>query len=128
MRLNLLQTANPQNTEKSGNKAFVDLKYFSVPRKNLHQYVRIYKHTYLWWFVGKAIRAAREAMTISKRSYIFSAHLGFSTNNTMLWLSVVTQTIVNTSTLWHNIQKHKLRPLVVRSGGSTVLMSVHRDR
>ncbi len=70
----------PKNTEKSGNKGFVDLKcftilkYFSIARKKLRRYVCmiIRKHTYIRWFVGKAVRAAREAGTIGGRSlFIF---------------------------------------------------------
>ena len=32
----------------------------------------IHKHTYLRWFIGKAVRAAREAVTIGNRSFVVS--------------------------------------------------------
>ena len=54
-------------------KIFVILKYFSVAHKNLRRYVCMltHKYTYLRWFVGRAVRAAREAVTIGDRSFVY---------------------------------------------------------
>ena len=120
--------ASPQNTEKidkTGNKAFVDLKYFtilkyfSVSHKNLRQYVcmLIYKHTYLRWFVGKAVRAAREAVTIGGRSLIFFRHSSDFLPTTQCCDALSSRQSFDTVTLWQENKKRELRPLVVRGNG-----------